>query len=95
MSCFINNTSENGVNQFAPFSIIAKPVGSTCNIKYLQKTRLTIFRKNVIAVNGKSFVTEDAKKTGLFRVYLVKNQSIICVKGTNIFLNIQLRLCSS
>lgn len=33
MSCFINNTSENGVNQFAPFSIIAKPVGSTCNLR--------------------------------------------------------------
>lgn len=33
MSSFINNTSENGVNQFAPFSIIAKPVGSTCNLR--------------------------------------------------------------
>lgn len=47
----------------------------------MQKTRQTVFRKNVIAVNGKSFVTEDAKKTGLFRVYLVKKSINYLCKG--------------
>lgn len=119
MSCFINNTSENGVNQFAPFSIIAKPVGSTCNLRckycyyidkaselgYYGKTIMTLetlenYIKKYILSHPEGHRVEILCNGGCQKDRFVpsvsdKNQSIICVKGANIFLNIQLRLCSS
>lgn len=55
MSCFINNTSENGVNQFAPFSIIAKPVGSTCNLRC--KYCYYIDKASELGYSGKTIMT--------------------------------------